>query len=66
MALSDHSQLGHLYIKEFTIGGALNNFGECVNYKKEKFTPGFKQAVSAFKLDDLISLHQLPIPTIKN
>jgi FkbM family methyltransferase len=63
IALSDESRMGDLYIKEFTTGGALNNFGECVNYKKEKFNPGFKQSVTSFKLDDVVYKYQLPIPT---
>jgi FkbM family methyltransferase len=63
IALSDESRLGDLFIKEFTIGGALNNFGECINYKKEKFNPGFRQTVASFRLDDLIYRYQLPTPT---
>lgn len=62
LALSDKTGIGHLFIKEFTIGGALNNFGECVNYKKEQFTPRFKQAVASFSLDDLVTHYQLPVP----
>lgn len=62
IALNSKSCIDMLYIKEFTIGGALNNFGESINYKKEQFTPGFKQAVASFRLDDLITQHQLPIP----
>lgn len=62
IALNKKTCIDILYIKEFTIGGALNNFGECVNYKKEQFTPGFKQAVASFKLDDLLNQHQLAIP----
>lgn len=62
IAISDHAEFGHLYLKEFTIGGALNNFGECVNYKKEPFSPGFKQAVTSFPLDDLIEKFKLPVP----
>jgi len=62
IALSDKTCIGHLYIKEFTIGGALNNFGECVNYQKKYFKPGFKQSVTSFKLDDLVNHYQLPTP----
>jgi FkbM family methyltransferase len=62
IALSDASCIGDLFIKEFTIGGALNNFGESINYKKEKFNPGFKQSVTSFKLDDLVYQYQLPKP----
>lgn len=62
IAISDQARLGHLYLKEFTIGGALNNFGECVNYKKEPFAPGFKQAVTSFPLNDLIDKFNLPVP----
>lgn len=62
IALSDKTCFGQLHIKQFTIGGALNNFGESINYKKEKFNPGFKQGVASFRLDDLISNFQLPIP----
>lgn len=62
IALNNKTCIDRLYIKEFTIGGALNNFGESIDYKKEKFNPGFKQAVASFKADDLINLHQLAIP----
>lgn len=62
IAISDHMEFGHLYLKEFTIGGALNNFGECINYKKEPFIPGFKQAVTSYPLDFLIEECRLPLP----
>lgn len=62
IAISNESNIGHLFIKEFTIGGALNNFGESLDYNKKSFTPGFKQAVSSYKLDDLIENSKLPVP----
>lgn len=61
-AIGDENKIGHLYIKQFTIGGALNNFGENLDYKKQKFNPGFKQGVGCFNLDTLIQQYHLPIP----
>lgn len=62
LAISDTTKLGHLYLKEFTVGGALNNFDECLNYKKEPFVPRFKQAVASLTLDVLVHIYQLPSP----
>lgn len=62
IAISEESSIGYLYINEFTIGGALNNFGDNLNYKRERFSPEFKQAVASYRLDDLIESKKFPVP----
>lgn len=61
-AISETAKIDHLYLAEFNAGGALNNFGEEINYKKEKFQSAYKQGVASFTLDTLIAQFRLPIP----
>ncbi len=63
LAISNVHAFDYLYISEFTIGGALNNFGEGIDYNKQAFKPAYKQAILSFTLDEVVERYNLPIPT---
>jgi len=56
IALSNENKLDYLHIPKFTVGGALNNFGEAKDWKKDEFSPDFKQGAISFALDSFIEL----------
>jgi len=62
VALSDKTNLETLNYNNLTAGGALHALGEALDYKKEAFTPVFKQAVLSYRMDNLIAQFGLPSP----
>lgn len=62
VAISSSKRMDYLYISTVTIGGAMNNFGEPVDFNQAQFTPDFKQATVAFPLDTLVEEFGLPAP----
>ncbi|OGT32135.1 MAG: hypothetical protein A3E87_04920 [Gammaproteobacteria bacterium RIFCSPHIGHO2_12_FULL_35_23] len=62
IAVGEKEEFGALNIKDFTIGGALNNFGDNLDCNYERFSPKFKQAVIAHTIDYLIQQYKLPVP----
>lgn len=63
IAMSNVKGVGYLNIRQLTTGGALNNFGESLDYNKKTFVPDFKQAVLSYPLDLFIEEYRLPNPT---
>ena len=63
IALSNKVNFDFLYLREFTFGGALNNFAQNINLNYERFNPAFKQACVSFNLDELVLNQGLPFPT---
>lgn len=63
IALSEKTQMGKFNYQNFDIGGALHAFGEPIDFKKDEFVPVFKQNLMSFKMDDLIDIFLLPLPT---
>jgi FkbM family methyltransferase len=55
VALSDGDALGELNLPRFYAGSALNNFGENLDWKRERYTPAFRQGVIAFSLDSFLA-----------
>lgn len=62
IAFSDRSTIDMLHYNNLTAGGALHVLGQPVDYKNDVFTPVFKQAVLAYRLDDFIKYFHLPVP----
>ena len=63
MAISNSTKVDALYISKITIGGALNNFGDNLDYNRNKFKESFRQGVLAVSIDDLIEKYSFPVPT---
>ena len=57
VALSDQDALGALNLPRFYTGAALNNFGENLDWKRERYEPAFRQGVIAFSLDSFLARH---------
>lgn len=62
VALSDKDALGALNLPRFYAGSALNNFGENLNWKRERYEPAFRQGVIAFSLDSFLERHPEAFP----
>ena len=54
IALADRDSLDYLYMPTFQPGGALNNFGEALDWKHDDFAPFFKQGVISYSLDSFL------------
>ncbi len=63
IGFSDKNGLESLFIPEFLAGSALNNMGENLNWKKERFKPDFKQDVISFTVDSFINTFPQFSPT---
>lgn len=63
IGFGDSNGVEALYIPEFLAGSALNNMGENVNWKKERFNPDFKQNVISFTVDSFLSKYPQFFPT---
>jgi len=62
IALSDQTRIGIFHYSNLIPGGALHTLGEPIDYKGEVFKPIFKQPIIAFRLDDFITLFNIPTP----
>ncbi len=62
LALTSEDKLDYLYLNQFISGGALNNFGEEIDYEKKHFHSAFKQGACAFKLDSFLELFKQEVP----
>ena len=62
IALSDQTEISIFHYSNLTPGGALHALGKPIDYKGEFFSPVCKQPVIAFRLDDFITLFNLPAP----
>jgi FkbM family methyltransferase len=54
VALSDRDSLGRISLPRFMPGAALNNFGDSLDWKRERYSPAFTQGVVAFALDSFL------------
>ncbi len=61
-ALSNITKIDYLYVSNFSVGGALNNFGVARDFNQHEFTPDFKQPVISYSLDVLIEEFNLVAP----
>ncbi len=62
VALSDRNCVDYLYLPEFRVGGALNNFGGALDWRKRAFTPSFKQGAVSHTLDSFLQLYPPHFP----
>ncbi len=63
IALSEQTRVGKFNYQNLENGGALHAFGKAMDFKNEEFVPVFKQNLMSFKMDDLIHIFSLPLPT---
>ncbi len=63
IALSDKDCLDYLYIPVLQEGGALNSFGDAVDWEYKRFTPNYKQGIISFSLDYFLSQYLTYFPT---
>ena len=54
VALSDRNCVDYLYLPEFRAGGALNNHGTALDWRKRPFKPKFKQGAISYTLDSFL------------
>ncbi len=62
VALSDGDTLGALNLPRFLTGSALNNFGDNLDWKREKYEPAFRQGVLGFSLDSFVARYPEAFP----
>lgn len=62
LGLHDKTGVEFLNLHDLASGAALHALGEPVDWRKERFTPRFEQAVLALTLDELIERFSLPLP----
>jgi FkbM family methyltransferase len=62
IALNDSDLLDNLYLPNFEVGSALNNFGENKDWEKKEFKPVYKQGIIAYSLDSFIKKFQINFP----
>lgn len=62
IALSDKTMLDSFNYSSLTIGGAQNTLGDAIDEKGQAFNPVFKQYTLSYKIDDLITNFELPVP----
>ncbi|GMT49376.1 MAG: hypothetical protein IEMM0008_0915 [bacterium] len=62
IALSDKTTIDTFNYNNLEAGGAIHALGEAIDCLGEAFNPVFKQAVIAYRMDDLIQQFNLPIP----
>jgi FkbM family methyltransferase len=63
IGFSDHDGLESLFIPKFEAGNALNNLGESIDWKKEKFQSDFQQSVMSYSIDSFLSKFPELFPT---
>lgn len=62
IALSDETVVKHFNYRTLTPGGSLHSLGEPLDQKGRLFKPIFKHPILCYRLDDLITQFDLPIP----
>lgn len=62
VAFSDSTRLGGFYMENTEFGGALNNFGEAMDWKKEAFDPSYRQGMIGLSIDDFVEKFNPPFP----
>ena len=62
IAFNDTTKLDAFYMANTELGGALNSFGEAIDWQGQPFIASFKQAMIGFSIDDFIEQFDLPFP----
>lgn len=62
VALAEKDSLGALNLPRFLTGSALNNFGESLDWKRQKYEPAFRQGVLGFSTDSFLRLYPEAFP----
>lgn len=62
LCLGDTARADFLHMQDVSVGGALHNFGEAIDYKGDRFIPSFLQGSLSVPLDELIERYRLPFP----
>src|SRR3989338_4222912 len=60
--ISDKNSINYLNLSNFGTGYALHNFGENVDFNKQKFKPAMRQSVCSYSLDVFIEKFNLLHP----
>lgn len=63
VGLHDSTAVEFLQLHDLASGAALHSVGEAVDWRGNRFEAKFEQAVLAFRLDQMIELFGLPVPT---
>jgi FkbM family methyltransferase len=62
IALSDKTTIGNFNYRNLFPGGATHALGEAVGPENDVFTPVARQPMLSYRVDDLITQFQIPIP----
>ncbi len=62
LALGLRTELNYLHLSTDVVGGAINNFGEAVDYNGKPFASSYRQGAMCMPLDQLWSEYGLPRP----
>jgi FkbM family methyltransferase len=63
LAFSDQRELGQLHMASTELGGALNSFGESLDWQGRTFQPSFSQAMVGYTVDSFIEAYGPHFPT---
>lgn len=62
IAFNDTTKLDSFYMANTELGGALNSFGEAIDWRGKSFTASLKQAMVGFNIDDFVEQFSPPFP----
>jgi FkbM family methyltransferase len=62
IAFSDRTALDTFFMANTECGGALNSFGQSIDWQGQEFTPTLSQAMLGFTVDDFIKYFNPPFP----
>jgi FkbM family methyltransferase len=62
LALGLRTELNYLHLSSDIVGGAINNFGEAIDYNGKTFSAAFVQGAVSMSMDSLWSEYGLPEP----
>ncbi len=62
IAFNDETKLDVFFMANTELGGALNSFGESIDFQGKPFLASLKQAMIGFSVDDFISQFNPPFP----
>lgn len=62
IAFNDSTKLDSFFMSNSELGGALNSFGEAVNWQGKPFVATLKQTMLGFSIDDFIQKFNPPFP----
>jgi len=62
IAFNDGTKLDMFFMENTELGGALNSFGEAIDFQGKPFVASLKQAMIGFSVDDFIKQFNPPFP----